>query len=90
MAGSHSERAAPAGPGDGSENRVFDGIETTARMIETQALPVCIGERFIGFLVSVPAGFEAGTVGGAQLGRFNTEQAAANALAARVGDCRDG
>jgi hypothetical protein len=78
-----STKEKPGAGGTGlSENDDLNGCEDNLRRVQRQAVPVHVGEIFVGFLVSLPAGYEAITSSGSHLGRFNSELAAATALAA--------
>jgi len=81
-------KAAPAGTGNGSQIDLRGNpinTEDNRRHCAPQApQPVHIGENCIGFLISLPAGYEAITRFGDQLGLYNTAIGAATALAARA------
>jgi hypothetical protein len=83
-----NDRAARVAPRSGSEcvcagNEI--DREDSLRHHDPQApRPVHIGSRHIGFVIPASAGFEAISRSGARLGRFNSELAAASALAARA------
>lgn len=81
-----NERAVPAGTGDGSGIDQLGGtidLENSPYIAVRQEGPVHVRGTFTGFVISGPNGHEAITAGGTQLGRFNTQQAAARAVAAR-------
>jgi hypothetical protein len=83
-----NERAAPAGTGNGSEYDQLGSIinaDDSVRRRERQApQPVHLGDRCIGFLISLPTGYEAVTRFGVHLGLYNTVCGAASALAAKT------
>ena len=80
------ERAVPAGTGDGSGIDQLGGridFENSPYItVRQERLPVHVRGTLTGFVLSGPNGHEAITAGGASLGRFNTQQAAACAVAA--------
>ena len=60
-------------------------LDATPQSTSTQdRRPVHVHSDLVGFVIVSPNGFEAITVGGLQLGRFNSSDAAARALANRA------
>lgn len=90
----NNEKAAPGGTGRGFENDQLGGkIDWNDSLRYSGAQghwSVTWDDVLAGFIVSAPRGYEAITTACAPLGRFNTAQAAANALLGRAGACCHG
>lgn len=84
----HTKRAAPDGTGGGSaEDQLGSVISLDAIPVSSRGQdlwPISIDGRLVGFVIACLSGCEAITAGGAQLGRFNTQDAAVRALIART------
>lgn len=87
------EPAADRAHGLGKIDRLGGEIdpENTDQFAPTQEwCPVHLHGALVGFVIALPSGHEAITANWQDIGRYNTSQAAANALVARAGACCDG